>query len=426
MPSRRVRYGLLGVGGAIASAYVFEALQYKRTAAIGFELQEAPSVGDPGFCHLLESLAGAPVRDGNRIDVLRNGHEIFPAMLEAIRSAERTIDFATFVYWRGDIAPEFADALAERARAGVEVNVLLDAMGAAKMERTLINKLRDAGAKVEWFRPPHWYSIHKVNNRTHRKILAVDGRVGFTGGVGIAEEWTGNCESPDHWRDTHLRLEGPSVRDLVGGFQENWAEATRCILFNGHLGDTSSIPDGARAQIVRSSAGKGSTNAEELFYSAIICARRTLWVTTAYFAPRRAFILALIDAVKRGVDVRILVNGPHIDKEAVRQAGRSSYDDLLEGGVKIFEYQRTMLHAKTLVVDGTWSTVGSINFDNRSFSLNDELNLSVWDEPVARTLEEHFKLDLEDAHELTLDEWKARPLASIARERASALLRREF
>lgn len=426
MASRRVRYGMLGVGGAIASAYVFEALQYKRTAAIGFELQEAPSVDEPTFCLLLESLAGSPVREGNRVEVLRNGHEIFPAMLDAIRSAEQTIDFATFVYWRGDIAPEFADALAERARAGVEVNVLLDAMGAARMERTLVTKLRDAGAQVEWFRPPHWYSIHKVNNRTHRKILAVDGRVGFTGGVGIAAEWTGNCETPDNWRDTHLRLEGPSVRDLVGGFQENWAEATRCILLNGHLTDTPSIPDGARAQILRSSAGKGSTNAEELFYSAIICARRTLWITTAYFAPRRAFILALIDAVKRGVDVRVLVNGPHIDKEAVRQAGRSSYDDLLEGGVKIFEYQRTMLHAKSLVVDGTWSTVGSINFDNRSFSLNDELNLSVWDEPVARTLEEHFKLDLEDAHELTLDEWRARPRASIVKERASALLRREL
>ncbi|CAN5571751.1 hypothetical protein BH20ACT23_BH20ACT23_11880 [soil metagenome] len=338
MPSRRVRYGLLGVGGAIASAYVFEALQYKRTASIGFELQEAPSVDDPGFSHLLESLAGAPVREGNKVDILRNGHEIFPAMLDAIRSAEQTIDFATFVYWRGDIAPEFADALAERARAGVEVNVLLDAMGAAKMERTLVNKLRDAGAHVEWFRPPHWYSIHKMNNRTHRKILAVDGRVGFTGGVGIAEEWTGNCETPENWRDTHLRLEGPSVRDLVGGFQENWAEATRCILLDGHLGDTPNFPDGARTQILRSSAGKGSTNAEELFYSAIMCARRTLWITTAYFAPRRAFILALIDAVKRGVDVRVLVNGPHIDKEAVRQAGRSSYDDLLEGGVRIFEY----------------------------------------------------------------------------------------
>jgi len=426
MPSRGVRYGLVAAGGAVAAAYVFEALQYKRTSAIGFQLQDAPSVDDPAFCRLLESLAGAPVRDGNKIDVLHNGHEIFPAMLDAIRSAERTIDFATFVYWRGDIAPEFADALAERASAGVEVNVLLDAMGAAKMERSLIEKLRGAGAEVQWFRPPHWYSIHKVNNRTHRKILVVDGRVGFTGGVGIADQWTGDCETPDHWRDTHLRLEGPLVRDLVGGFQENWAEATRCILLDGHLGETANFPDGARGQVLRSSAGKGSTDAEELFYAAIVCARRTLWITTAYFAPRRAFIHALMDAAQRGVDVRVLVNGPHVDKEAVRQAGRSSYDALLEGGVKIFEYQRTMLHAKTLVVDGTWSTVGSINFDNRSFSLNDELNLSVWDEPMARKLEGHFKIDLEDAHELSLDDWRARPPAAIAKERVSALLRREL
>lgn len=426
MSSRTVRNSLIGAGGVVAAAYIFEALQYKRTAAIGFELQNAPSVEDSGFCRLLESLAGSPVREGNKIDVLRNGHEIFPAMLDAIKSAERTIDFATFVYWRGDIAPEFADALAERARAGIEVNVLLDAMGAAKMEKPLVEKLRDAGANVEWFRPPHWYSMHKLNNRTHRKILVVDGRVGFTGGVGIAEEWTGNCETPGNWRDTHLRLEGPSVLDLVGGFQENWAEATRLILTDGHLSDVPSIDGGARAQILRSSAGKGSTNAEELFYAAIVCARRTLWITTAYFAPRRAFVLALVDAVSRGVDVRLLVNGPHTDKEPVRQAGRSSYDGLLEGGVKIYEYQRTMLHAKTLVVDGAWSTVGSINFDNRSFSLNDELNLSVWDEPVARTLEEHFKLDLEDARRLTLDEWRARPAVAVVKERASALLRREL
>jgi len=417
---------LTGLSGAVAAAYVFEALQYKRTSAIGFELQGAPSVDDPAFCRLLESLAGAPVREGNKIDVLRNGDEIFPAMIEAIQSAQRTIDFATFVYWRGDIAPEFADALGERARAGVEVNVLLDAMGAAKMDRTLVNRLREAGAQVEWFRPPHWYTLHKLNNRTHRKILVVDGRVGFTGGVGIAEEWTGNCETPEHWRDTHLRLVGPSVRDLVGGFQENWAEATRCILLDGHLGETPSFSDGARAQVLRSSAGKGNTNAEGLYYAAIKCARRRLWITTAYFAPRRAFILALLDAAKRGVDVRVLVNGAHIDKEPVRQAGRSAYDELLEGGVKIFEYQRTMLHAKTLVVDGTWATVGSINFDNRSFTLNDELNLSVWDEPTARKLEEHFKIDLEDAQLLTLDEWRSRPFTSIARERGSALLRREL
>ncbi|MGI8940366.1 MAG: phospholipase D-like domain-containing protein [Actinomycetota bacterium] len=426
MPARKVRNGLVGLAGAVAAAYVFEALQYKKTAAIGFDLQSRPALDDPKFRYVLESLSGAPVREGNKIDVLRNGHEIFPAMLEAIKSAERTINFATFVYWRGEIAPEFADALGERAGAGVEVNVLLDAMGAAKMEKPLVEKLRDAGAKVEWFRPPHWYSIHKSNNRTHRKILVVDGQVGFTGGVGIAEEWTGDCETPDNWRDTHLRIEGPVVRDLVGGFQENWSEATRCILTDGHLGDIEAFENGAAAQILRSSAGKGSTNAEELFYAAISCARRNLWLTTAYFAPRRAFVLALIDAVKRGVDVRILVNGPHIDKEVVRQAGRSSYDGLLEGGVKILEYQRTMLHAKTMVVDGYWATVGSINFDNRSFSLNDELNLSVWDEPLARKLQDHFKLDLEDAREVTLDEWRSRPAAQVVKERSSALLRREL
>ena len=280
-------------------------------------------------------------------------------MLEAIRSAERTINFATYVYWTGSIAPEFAEALAERAEAGVEVNVLLDAVGAAKMDRALIDRLEDAGAKVAWFRPPKWYTLHKLNNRTHRKILVVDGRVGFTGGVGIAEEWTGNCEDPGHWRDTHVRVEGPAARDLFGGFLDNWAEATQCILSGpDHLPDIDGFDDGVQVQVTRSTAEKGSTDAEHLFYAAIACAQERIWLTTAYFAPRRAFVEALCEAVGRGVDVRVLTNGPHIDKQVVRQAGHRTYERMLECGSRIFEYQRTMLHAKVMIVDANWATVG--------------------------------------------------------------------
>jgi cardiolipin synthase A/B len=428
LPKPRTWRRAAALGGiGLAGLYAFEAVQYHRTAGKGFELQDPPAPGTADFARMVEALTVAPLRQGNRVSVLRNGNEIFPAMLAAIRSASSTVNFATYVYWTGRIAPEFAKALAERAVAGVEVNVLLDAVGAAKMDRELVERLERAGATVAWFRPPKWYTLHKLNNRTHRKILVVDGRVGFTGGVGIAEEWTGDCEDPDHWRDTHVRVEGPASRDLLGGFLDNWAEATQCILSGSdHLPDVRGFDDGIQVQVTRSTAEKGSTDAEHLFYTAIACARERIWLTTAYFAPRRAFVDALCDAVGRGIDVRVLTNGPHIDKQVVRQAGRRSYERLLECGVRVFEYQRTMLHAKTLLVDSAWATVGSMNFDNRSFALNDELNLSLRDQTVVGELEKHFLADLDDARELDLAGWRARGAAARARELGSALVRREL
>jgi cardiolipin synthase len=428
LPAARAWRRAAALGGlGLAGLYAFEAAQYRRTAGKGFELRQPPSPGAADFARMVEALTVAPLRQGNRMTVLRNGAEIFPAMLAAIRSATRTINFATYVYWTGSIAPEFAHALAERAEHGVEVNVLLDAVGAARMDRSLVALLEGAGATVAWFRPPRWYTLHKQNNRTHRKILVVDGRIGFTGGVGIAEEWTGDCEDPDHWRDTHIRVEGPAVRDLLGGFLDNWAEATQCILSGpDHLPDIRGVDGGVPAQVTRSTAEKGSTDAEQLFYAAIACARERIWLTTAYFAPRRAFVEALCDAAGRGVDARVLANGPHIDKRAVRQAGRRSYDRLLACGVRLFEYQRTMLHAKTLVVDSAWATVGSINCDNRSFALNDELNLSTRDPAIAAELEKHFLADLDDARELDLAAWRARGPLVRARELGAALIRREL
>jgi cardiolipin synthase len=425
--ARTWRRAAVAGGLGLAGVYAFEAAQYHRSAAKGFELHDPPAPGTPDFARLVEALTVAPLRQGNRVTVLRNGCEIFPAMLGAIRSARRTIDFATYVYWTGSIAPEFAEALAARAEAGVEVNVLLDAVGAAKMDRSLVERLERSGATVAWFRPPRWWTLHKLNNRTHRKILVVDGTIGFTGGVGIAEEWTGNCEDPGHWRDTHVRVEGPVARDLLGGFLDNWVEATHSILTGrDHLPDVRGFEDGIQVQVTRSTAEKGSTDAEHLFYAAIACARERIWLTTAYFAPRRAFVDALCDAVRRGVEVRVLTNGPHIDRQVVRQAGRRTYERMLRCGVRIFEYQRTMLHAKVLIVDATWATVGSINFDNRSFALNDELNLSLHDRAVVAGLEKHFLADVDDAVELGLDAWRARPAAVRARELVSGATRREL
>jgi cardiolipin synthase len=421
------RRAALAGGLGLAGVYAFEAAQYHRTAGKGFELEDPPAPGTTDFARLVEALTVAPLRQGNRVTVLRNGDEIFPAMLEAIRSAEETINFATYVYWTGSIAPEVAAALAERAEAGAKVNVLLDAVGAAKIDRALVERLECSGATVAWFRPPKWYTLHKLNNRTHRRILVVDGKVGFTGGVGIAEEWTDDCRDPGHWRDTHVRVEGPATRDLLGGFLDNWAEATQCILSGpDHLPDVSGVDDGIQVQVTRSTAQKGSTDAEHLFYAAIACARERIWVTTSYFAPRRAFVNALCAASAGGVDVCVLTNGPHINRQVVRQAGRHIYQRMLDCGVRIFEYQRTMLHAKVLIVDANWATVGSINWDNRSFALNDELNLSVRDRAVVAELERHFLADLDDAVELEAAAWRARPAVVRARELVSAAIRREL
>ncbi len=424
--NRQLPLAAAAASGSIAGAYGLRLVRQRRLGAQGFTLPLVPEADDPAFARQLESLTAAPVRHGNRVDVLRNGDRIFPAMLDAIAAAQTSIAFATYVYWTGSIAPRVANALCERARAGVAVDVLLDAVGAAKMDRSLVQSLRAAGCTVSWFRPPHWYSLHKLDHRTHRKILVVDGAVGFTGGVGIAEEWTGDCQDTQHWRDTHLRIQGPAVRDLLGGFQQNWSEATRTVLTPDRLPELEPFDDGVAMHVTRSSATHGSTEAEMLFFAAVAAARKRLNITTAYFAPRDAVVDALAEAVERGVQVRLLVNGPHGDKELVRQTGRRVYRSLLDAGVDVFEYQRTMVHAKIVTVDGVFASTGSINVDNRSFALNDELNASVFDRRITSVFDEHFEDDLADAEQIDARRWKRRPARLRAVEAAGALVREEL
>ncbi|MGH8886565.1 MAG: phospholipase D-like domain-containing protein [Egibacteraceae bacterium] len=425
MTTHRVRNLLLTAGSSLVGFYAFEAAKYKRVAAKGFDLVDPPAPGTSVFGRLCEALTEAPVRQGNRIQILRNGCEIFPAMLDAIASAQTSVFFETYLYWTGDvIGPQLAHALADKASAGREVNVLLDATGAARIDRCLVGQIERAGGRVVWFRPPRWYTLDKLNNRTHRRLLVVDGHIGFTGGVGIADEWTGNCEDPQHWRETHVRVEGPVVRDLSGAFFEHWSEAANCILTN--LPKIGNFEDGVCAHVTRSSAAKDATDLEKLFYAAIAGSRERLWLTTGYFAPRQAFVDALIAAVSRAVDVRILVNGPHNHREVARQAGQTCFAQLLKAGVRIFEYQKTFLHAKTLVIDDSWATVGTNNFNNRSFALNDEITLSTWDKSIAAELADHFLDDLDASIELDLEGWSKRPLAKRLVERATALIKREL
>ena len=348
-------------------------------------------------------------------------------MLETIRSAKRTLIVETYVYWRGKIADEVAGAICDRARAGVECRVILDALGAAKMDRSLVTDMEEAGVRVIRFRPPKPYAVRRLVNRTHRRVLVADGRVGMTGGVGIAAEWEGDADAPDHWRDTHVRVRGPVVRGLVGAFAENWLEGTGEVLAGkGHLPNLKPLNDGERMQVVRSSAGVGDTNVEALYYLAIASSSKSIDLTAAYFVPRPAFIEALARAADRGVVVRILLPGPHIDKKFVRVAGSAAYDPLLDAGIEIHEYQPTMLHAKSMVVDGSWSTVGTVNFDNRSFQLHDEVTLCVWGRRFAGELGDQFKRDLARSERIEPGRWAQRSLAHRLAESAMKLLRREL
>ena len=378
----------------------------------------------PAFAATLGGYSGTPVVGGNRVDILLNGEEIFPAKLAAIRSARRSINYAQYVFENGKPAEQVAAALAERCRAGVEVNVLLDAVGALAMPAELRNEMTEAGCRVESFRPLRPFTFDRFNNRNHRRILVVDGVVGVTGGSGISGKWSGNGKQSGHWRDTDVRLEGPVVEQLQGAFAENWLEATGVAIggpayFPRRRLDAKGDVD---AQIVRSSPAGGSTAMYTVFLLALASARQSIHITNPYFVPDEKMIDTLLDSARRGVKVVLLIPGT-IDHNLVRQASRSEFGRLLKGGVLIYEYRPALLHAKTMVIDGIWSTVGSTNLDHRSFALNEELNVVVYDSNIADRLEQVFKQDLANSQQVTYQAWSRRSLTSRFLELLSLPLR---
>jgi len=421
----RVAPAAAAVGAGLALAYAVGTARFRRHGRSGYQLDDPPAPGSAEFTRLVEGIAGSPKRTGNRVRILRNGCRTFPAMLDAIGSAQSTICLSSYIYWPGDITTRFTEALCERAKAGVEVNLVLDGYGSAKLDRETVHTLEQAGVSVAFFRPPAWYTVDKLNNRMHRRLLIVDGRVGFAGGVGIADVWTGDAEDPEHWRETHAEVQGPAVRDILGGFMDNWAEASHVVLGGSHFPELTPLDGGVDVQVILSAPGSGGTATGRLFFAAIAGARERLWITTAYFAPDEAFVDLLCDAVARGVDVRILVNGPNVDKEVVRETGQLQYGRLLEAGVRIFEYQPTMLHAKVMIADG-WANLGSSNLEHRSLGLDEELIVAFSDPTLVDELARHFADDLDVSVEFDLHRWKRRPLRKRARERAFDLLRQSF
>ncbi len=386
------------------------------------KLERLYATDAPQFRRSMDVLLGPPFVEGNRTQVLVNGDEIFPAMLEAIRAARSSITFETYIYWSGTIGREFADALTERARAGVKVHVLLDWIGSVKMEDGFIDELERAGVEVERYHEPHWSNFGRLNNRTHRKLLVVDGTVGFTGGVGIADQWRGNAQDGEHWRDTHFRIEGPVVAQIQAVFMDNWIKSTGNVL-HGELYFPALQPRGDQpAQMFSSSPTGGSESMRLMYLMAITAAERSIHLSASYFVPDELAIRALAAAARRGVKVQIILPGQEIDAEVVRRASRSRWGELLEAGVEISEYQDTMFHCKVLVVDTLLVSVGSTNFDNRSLSLNDEANLNVLHAGFAERQIEIFEQDLRRTRPVTLQAWERRPWQEKLVEQMASLL----
>ncbi|WP_162469018.1 phospholipase D-like domain-containing protein [Streptomyces adustus] len=372
----------------------------------------------------LERLLGVAATEGNELVPLRNGEEIFPAMLGAIRSARYTIDLMTFVYWRGEIARDFATALAQRARAGVRVRLLLDGFGAARIERHLLDLMDVAGVQVAWFRKPVWLSPLKQNHRCHRKALVVDEHTAFTGGVGIAEEWCGDARNPGEWRDTHVQVRGPAVDGVAAAFAQNWAECHDELFderdrFTAHRQVGSSV-----VQVVRGSASIGWQDMQTLIRVMLTSAEKRFRLATAYFAPDTYFIDLLCRTARRGVDVEILLPGPHTDQRACQLAGQHHYTRLLEAGVRIRQYQPTMMHAKIITVDSVAALIGSTNFNRRSMDHDEEVMLAVLDETFTAALDHDYEADLERSVDIDLTRWRRRAVLQRAKEAAVAPVRR--
>ena len=383
---------------------------FLKRAVIDYRTEHDFSTRDPAFFASAHAMADPPPLEGNAVQLLHNGEQIFPAMLEAIRDAKASINFEAFLFYSDKVGAQFRDALCERARAGVRVRVLLDGIGSSsKFSNADERVFRQAGCVFAYYHPARSWRVDKLNRRTHRRIVVVDGKVGFTGGVGFADHWSGNADSPDHWRDVHARLEGPIVAKLQGAFQQHWVRATGETISGAADFPPLPVAGKLRTQLIASHSF--SVSPISLVQAvAFASAEKTIFITNAYCAPSENQVKLLTKAAARGVDVRLLLPGRHNDQPMTKSAGRGAYGALLEGGVKIFEYEATMIHTKTIVVDGLFSMLGSSNFDSRSAQINEELDITVYDEGFGAEMDAVFQRDLRRSKPYRLDDFKNRPV----------------
>jgi len=393
---------------------------------IRHQVEHYHDIRDPQFRREMGALLGPSIVPGNTIQALQNGAEIFPAMLAAIAAATRTITFETYIYWSGKVGSQFADALIERARAGVQVHVMLDWVGSKRIDEKLIDRMKAVGIQVVRYHALRWYSVARINNRTHRKVLIIDGQLGFTGGVGIADQWSGHAQDPDHWRDVHFRVEGPVVGQMQAAFLDNWIKTTGNVLHGeGYFPDLRAA-GALDMQLFISSPSGGSASMRLMYLAAITAAERSIDIAAAYFIPDRLMTEELVKVRKRGVRIRVLVPDKHTDSQVVRIVSRREWGPLLESGVEIYEFEPTMLHTKMLIFDGFMVSVGSTNFDTRSFELNDEASLNVYDSGFAADMTRLFESDLVRATRYRLENWRSRPLTQKLAEEILLPLRAQL
>jgi cardiolipin synthase len=412
MKARRTKAALfwtIAASVAITLALVVVIINFHTPEKkIEHQVKHLYGVKDQQFEREMGTLLGPAILPGNQITALQNGDEIFPAMLKAIHGAKSTIDFETYIYWSGQTGEQFAQALVERSRAGITVHLMLDWLGSEKIAPQLLSQMRDAGVEIERYHALHWYSLGELNNRTHRKVLIIDGKVGFTGGVGIADEWTGHAQDPDHWRDIHFQIEGPVVAQLQAAFLDNWINTTGRVL-NGDSYFPQLAPIGAlKMHMFMSSPEGGSESMRLMYLMAITAAEESIDIEAAYFIPDTLMSRELIKARSRGVRIRILLPDKHIDSETVRIATKRAWGPLLKSGVEIHEYDPTMLHCKMLIFDHYMVSVGSTNFDMRSFELNDEASLNIYDADFARRMTQVFEADLLASTPYNYQQWQQR------------------
>lgn len=384
------------------------------------------AVEDPQFERSISVLLGPPFLEGNQVEVLVNGDRIFSSMLEAIKNAKQTITFETYIYWSETIGQEFANALSERARAGVKVHVLLDWLGSVKTEQSVLDEMKAAGVQIQRYHEPHWSHLARFNTRTHRKVLVIDGQTGFTGGVGIADQWRGDARNSNEWRDTHFKVHGPVVAQMQAVFMDNWIKANGDVLHDALYFPALKKQGDMQAQMFSSSPSGGSESMHLMYLMAITAARESINLENSYFVPDEMTTNALIAAANRGVKIRIITPGTHIDTELVRKASRAGWGDMLQAKIAIAEYAPTMFHCKVLVVDNLLVSVGSTNFDNRSFRLNDEANLNVLNARFAKEQVAIFDADWEKSNPVTYEKWLQRPWQEKALERLAVLLKTQL
>jgi cardiolipin synthase A/B len=410
----------LGIGLGVLGSRIVQQLQMPDKS-VRRPVRSDYGVEDEQFLRAIGAALPPPLLGGNRVTTLRNGNAIFPAMLAAIGQARRSITFETYIYWSGEIGDRFAHALAERARAGVRCHLLLDGVGSSQIDPALLQRMEKAGVQVRLFHCDP-FKISRYNHRTHRKLLVIDGRIGFTGGVGIADEWQGDAQDERHWRDNHYRVEGPVVAQFQSAFADNWLRSRNVLLHDEDFYPPLDEAGDVKCQMFQSSPAEGSESMRLMYLLSLAAARRSVRIAMAYFVPDRVALDALIEARRRGVEVTIIVPGPTIDKQVVREASRACWDELLVAGVKMYEYRRTMYHVKAMIVDDVWTSIGSANFDNRSFRLNDEANLNVYDRDFAAEQVQWFEQDRQAAHRITLRQLRQRSLGTRMTEAAARLI----